>query len=403
MKNRIALCSIFLYLSIWLQAQTNVAALKVREVYDFKVGDVFDYEYSVYPGNINHSKQVRERYRYTIIDKKDLGNSWVYTKSLKVKTYENEIQNKILIDTIYHLDSIIFKFLPKNPYSGFAPKWLITIDTTFQTNDFGGGIMSKHSVEVVPNVSGNYQVDVSYMKGLGNVLNLFSNYYPVNPGTSERTTEMVYYKKDSTTWGKPIDFTIIPTPYDPMAVEDAGWIFCNTNIIHLVKGDTSIQQLKYKKLWEYETISDNNWPFNYKIKNGKLLGLLRDDALNEKVYYRYINGDYPPKGCSKQAGDEFLLFDFKVKANDTLTWCQFGNDKGIVKNKSINMPYQNKFVTTGFNMGYVNSVNGNLVLERVGFIGEGLFYDTNLSLCSYCSPCNFTVSNKEIVNSKTIT
>ncbi len=113
--------------------------------------------------------------------------------------------------------------------------------------------------------------------------------------------------------------------YKPLALEGAHWWvgLTNTNFppfeptdfyMYVVRGDTTLNDIEYKKVYYRELTDQNPHPIEYEI----LAGLLRDDTLNQIVYAINFNY-YHLWECPKN--EEFILYDFGLSIGDTVFTC----------------------------------------------------------------------------------
>lgn len=127
---------------------------------------------------------------------------------------------------------------------------------------------------------------------LGLIFNLicyFGNTQAYNPLVLENAQWKVIQDNDATPW---IDF-------------QGGW---------LIRGDTSIDGVAYKKLFERAFEE----PYSNVITNQWLYGFLREDTLNKTVYI--IESPPGSYGCDS-ADQEYLLFDFSYEVGDASRMC----------------------------------------------------------------------------------
>lgn len=113
-------------------------------------------------------------------------------------------------------------------------------------------------------------------------------------------------------------------PYLPMVVEGATWIQSRADdqfgfelfFGYRIMGDSAIQGTSYKKLYVMPT----NFSISaLDLQQKTLVGLLREDTLHKKVFYR--NASVSIGLCPEIPGEEKLLYDFDVKVGDTTHLC----------------------------------------------------------------------------------
>ncbi|HOX78762.1 MAG TPA: T9SS type A sorting domain-containing protein [Bacteroidales bacterium] len=111
--------------------------------------------------------------------------------------------------------------------------------------------------------------------------------------------------------------------YNPLVLENAQWKVIQDDDATpwidsqggwLIRGDTLIDGVAYKKLFERAFEE----PYSNVITNQGLYGFLREDTLNKTVYII----ESPPGfyGCDS-ADQEYLLFDFSYEVGDTSQMC----------------------------------------------------------------------------------
>jgi hypothetical protein len=107
---RILFFSIFLAAFFDIKGQDTLKPLLVREVYDFEVGDVFQYTHEVSrytPNLLKHTTYTQ----VVILAKNQLPDQIIYTKEIIEKDIDNKITKRLEKDTILNLDSSIFVVL----------------------------------------------------------------------------------------------------------------------------------------------------------------------------------------------------------------------------------------------------------------------------------------------------
>ncbi len=405
MKKHLILFGITFLFPFFLQAQTGLKPLTVREVYDFNVGDVFEYEHRQEIRSSQGPNHIIARWwRNTIKDKQVLTDKIIYTIGFKEKTDENVITIRTYQDTITQLDSSIFikAFKPKVDKNDPTFKYYVLSDSTFNSDEYSKGIMSTREFYSKNNLNAPYIKESAYVKELGMVKDYFSNYYPLDAGSRSITMQLVYYKKGTTIWGDTVNFKLPPRFYEPMVKEGAQWLYdistsSDTLNVVQIKGDSTLGTNSYKKVFlhefKYDKKNSSQFYPKYSATKKAMIGLIREDITNEKVYFRLINQQFKLGNCVQD--EEFLLFDFNPKNNDTLKWCQLGNDKLVAGIQSIKMQYQDKFITSGF---YTNK---DRVIQKLGFADSyGIFYkkDRFQAYCVSDKALCFVTVNTEDVN-----
>jgi len=125
--------------------------------------------------------------------------------------------------------------------------------------------------------------------------------------------------------------------YVPMAVDSATWFMSNTNpfpelsetVVLRIEGDTMVNNLTYSKIYHYDVFLDE-----VLLSTRKILGLLRDDINERRVYGGLLNGVQYGFETFINIGDpcdwedlnsfnERLLYDFSLQVGDTLNSCMY--------------------------------------------------------------------------------
>lgn len=205
--------------------------------------------------------------------------------------------------------------------------------------------------------------------------------------------------------------------YLPMVQENKFWIYqrfynsetgqVGSGFLVNFEGDTILNSTNYKKVWQQELSGTHPCPMGflpcfefdqpYTIISRSLIGFIREDTIERRVYYKPDEGLY----CNVE---EYMLFDFSLVVNDELDDCKkeaLGGepDFGIIDSITYLQIWgdlRKVFHTTGF-VSYIHDpfswqVN---IIEGVGFDRYGLFHEpTNLftEMYDYCegslSDCN---------------
>ena len=206
--------------------------------------------------------------------------------------------------------------------------------------------------------------------------------------------------------------------YVPMAVDSATWLMTDgdeipqfsESIVLRIEGDTTINGLNYSKLYYYDV-----YLYEVIFNSRKLLGLIRDDISQRKVYGGLINGvqfgfeTFLSENVQCDWGDvnsfqEHLLYDFSLQEGDTINNCMYPFPTKITLVETIERH--------GFQRrNYVLDHEGySIMTEGIGtcigiFKGEQCYitgYDY-YRLDNYCigsfSNCNITTSiNQQSLN-----
>lgn len=180
---------------------------------------------------------------------------------------------------------------------------------------------------------------------------------------------------------------------------------------HLIKieKDTIVENIEYKEVYQYELDGTHPCPpemmpcfkldFPYKAKQSKkLLGLIRENLNEKKIYYRSIAED-------KCSNDEYVIYDFSVQQGDSLTVCQINQidnnqfkNTGIIDSTSTESIFnleRRTLHTTGITSYIGLHIIGDVrISEGIGFIDYGLIYglsDLDV-LFDFCSDSNISCS-----------
>lgn len=196
-----------------------------------------------------------------------------------------------------------------------------------------------------------------------------------------------------------------------MAVDSATWLMTkgdeipqfSESIVLRIEGDTMINGLSYSKLYHYDVNL-----YEVLANTRKLLGLIRDDINQKKVYGGLINGvqfgfeTFLSENVQCDWGDmnsfqEHLLYDFSLQEGDTLNNCMYPFPTKI---SSIEIIERHGFQRRNYVLDYEG---GAIMTEGIGtcigiFKGEQCYitgYDYYI-LDNYCigsfSNCNITTS-----------
>ena len=120
--------------------------------------------------------------------------------------------------------------------------------------------------------------------------------------------------------------------YIPLAVEGAQWLILrdwpetpmpDEYFGYKIMGDTVINDTVYKKVYkrEFESVN-NNYTEPYEIVDEYLYDVIRDNAINRKVYCRKLS----TYGCGHN--EDTLILDYNIQIGDTNTgsMCQLIGD-----------------------------------------------------------------------------
>lgn len=210
---------------------------------------------------------------------------------------------------------------------------------------------------------------------------------------------------------------VISQSYVPMAVDSATWLMASRNIntyynndirVLRLEGDTIINDLLYAKIYQYEYNDEA-----ILLGTRKMLGVLRDDIDERKVYGGFVDGMQfgfelflDEEGtCDWYDSDEFVeyeLYDFSMEVGDTVTNCMFPPELTVENIETINrFGYERRSLT-------LSDTYGPIMTEGIGtcigiFNGSNdclITGDASYLLESYCigsfADCNLITSVEEV-------
>lgn len=178
-----------------------------KEVFDFQIGDVFQYEHiwkSYEPWGYSGTTYTQ----VTTLAKRVSNDTIFYDNEIKKLFLNGSIQTDYLQDTIPYRDSSIFFALPTYVPDSLMHLYKIKNTIYKNENNFSpGNSLCKNSVLLIGGFKGltNYR---EYMKGLGCVSQYYDYYsQPIDYQGKTFRKNISYYKKGNKTYGKPVDFT----------------------------------------------------------------------------------------------------------------------------------------------------------------------------------------------------
>ncbi len=137
--------------------------------------------------------------------------------------------------------------------------------------------------------------------------------------------------------------------YVPMAVDSATWVMGSTDenpiydevIVTRIEGDTMVNSIKYKKIYYYKYAD-----FKILNKTRQLIGLLRDDIEERKVYggifeefqselSTFLNEESTCNWGDSDSFNEHLLYDFSLQEGDSIGACMLSIPTVIISKDSI--------------------------------------------------------------------
>ncbi|MEM0993614.1 MAG: T9SS type A sorting domain-containing protein [Bacteroidota bacterium] len=223
--------------------------------------------------------------------------------------------------------------------------------------------------------------------------------------------------------------------YQPIAVEGAHWIGTRSqgnepaiwwDYTHSfsIRGDSVLHQKHYKKLY-YDIFHIEEYVDNrpYQVVSSELIGLIRDDSTQKKVYYYPVSDLFYSLEAYCPNDKEFLLFDFDLSQGDTLTWCNLDyikvdQDTSFVVDSITVEPtccdyedyFQKDSVIVLHTYGWFPIIFGlqfpseQRIIEGLGYENYGILIADGLHGGYYCVgtdvDCGIVTSNKNIYKSQ---
>ena len=198
--------------------------------------------------------------------------------------------------------------------------------------------------------------------------------------------------------------------YSPLVLENATWILVNSQddftindyTAYKIQGDTTINNIDYKKLLYYEL--EKTGETKFQILTQSIAGYLREDIAARKVYIRFI--DNSRGGCFMQ-NEDHLLLDFSKIEGEEFDDCH-------VKNKQIqeSLTITQDTIIEIFGQHRRVLTNGGIrLIEGIGY-DEGLFNEptsvvtqaASTFIFDYCVDnnfnCNLLTNTKEPLRQK---
>ena len=189
-------------------AQDTLKPLLRKEVFDFQVGDVFQYEHITQDFWVGGKKF----YTYSqvkTLSKKIVKDTIFYENEVTEKDLDGNIETYVAQDTILHKDSSIFYGLPSYIPVGKEDEFLnqnrIYNDAFKHYSE--DSIMCENWISQKEGLGGILAYLSRFKKGLGRVYWKHNNYAdPIDHRGEIYTANIVYYKKLDKTYGKLVDF-----------------------------------------------------------------------------------------------------------------------------------------------------------------------------------------------------
>lgn len=251
--------------------QDTIKPLLVREVYDFEVGDLFQYEHITEYFFKGQTKKYHSYSQVKTLKKKIVKDTIFYENEITEKDLVGNIKTYVAQDTILYKDSSIFyglpSFIPIGQENNFSNKNTIYKN---EQNFNPGNILCQNSVGQKTGLGGRLIYVRRFMKGLGRVYWYFNNYAdPIDGGGEIYTTIISHYKKGNKTYGNSVDFT---TTLNDKSEGTKITIYPNpTSGILFING---MEESTDNLLYEFYDISGK------KIKQGNILSDMNIDVVN---------------------------------------------------------------------------------------------------------------------------
>ena len=272
---------LLLFILISLSKVKASDTLTVRQIFNFNVGDTFDYAYNFsFSGGFNS----RTYSRFVITSKTtSIGNDTItYTR----KQLYPAIANDVLVYT--NLDSSVFQIFDTTSRSQY-----LSFDTAYLVD----GRLTDSLTEDVPLSYGSHTA--KYGEGLG----LMYSGVPGTDGSSYWTltdTILIYYSKGTDTYGAPYYESLGPNyaHYTPIPEDCAFWNYCG-----YAGAYSDIYQVRTGNKVFYNTHTYVELILRSFVNNtlsaDSTVGFFRNDTLGQKVYFTLQPG-----------GIETVLYDF---------------------------------------------------------------------------------------------
>jgi hypothetical protein len=214
--------------------------------------------------------------------------------------------------------------------------------------------------------------------------------------------------------------------YVPLAVDGAHWIITYDVMAtpqpfdalweYHANGDTIVEGQTYRKIyWRQLELNESFMPPFSPATAYELVGLLREDFQERKVYAVQLSAPSPSPFYGCPLGEESLLFDFSLSVGDTASFCTlsepyFGDN--VITNINAQFHWDWGLESRTFELDFWEQY-----YEGIGS-GYGLFekmfaplksqdyrYVVTTSLAYYCreTPCGYIVSTDELYEAVALT
>jgi hypothetical protein len=192
-----------------VKAQDTLTPLLVREVYDFQVGDVFQYTHEVSrytPNLLKHTTYTQ----VVIVAKNQLPHQIIYTKEIREKDIDSKITKRIENDTLLNLDSSIFVVLKSLlPPEENQSDYIETNQVLHHNAFYGAGKYCDNRVNTKILKSGSLGFKREFMKNLGMTEWIYNDrFYPADQSGVYYFNYLSFYRRGEKVYGIPDDFTI---------------------------------------------------------------------------------------------------------------------------------------------------------------------------------------------------
>jgi hypothetical protein len=264
---RLLCCFVVLCAAFVGKAQDTLKPLLRKEVFDFQIGDVFQYEH------IEENFWVGGKKFYTYsqvktLSKKIIKDTIFYENEVTEKDLDGNVETYFARDTILHKDSSIFYGLPSYIPVGKEDKFFDqnTIYNDAFKHYSEDSIMCENWISQKEGLGGILAYLSRFKKGLGRVYWNFNNYAdPIDHRGKIYTTNIVYYEKTNKTYGTQVDFiTALNDKFNEFEIS----IYPNpaSEILH-ISGLEDDSHDVYYEIYDIhgKKIKQENMPFNTNI------------------------------------------------------------------------------------------------------------------------------------------
>lgn len=170
-----------------------------------------------------------------------------------------------------------------------------------------------------------------------------------------------------------------PHIYVPLAVDSANWIVTyelDTETspyeykVYSVIGDTSINSTNYKKVYLTSLLRTSSVPIpQYSIGSTDLFAFVRDSFQTASVYAMHPNAGF---FCQPSSNNEYELYDFSIRKNDTVNNCLTNSTDFIIDSTYL------QFESAKSRLFFAHNMGNTPFIEGIGSV-KGLF-ELNIDL-----------------------